>query len=272
MTESRKFDHLYGQSLAQLVASYGRDLPDARELDTVSYQDMAAKQGVEELAADIDRRKSSVTGFLADRAMRLAMRIGTGPLQAGLSDEKNSAVLAIYSSALANVYFTRFNHSPDMDEIECAAPGALDALRSHPGIGLVLARQKGRIMALHAGGITDLDNPDPAALEFLRCYDDPSILAPQLAELARMPSAGDLLVFGAYDGQMVVSFEDHAGSHGGVGGVQMFPFMVAPRGQADAFTGITDATQLHALFARRYHIPTDSARRAGTSAPTAAAH
>jgi hypothetical protein len=271
MTESRKFDHLYGQSLAQFIAAHGVDPPEARELDTVSYQDMAAKQGMEELAADIDGRKSSITGFLADRAMRLAMRIGTGPLQAGLSDEKDSPVLAIYSSALANVYFTRFSHTPDMNEIECAAPGLLSALRTHPGVGVVLAREGGRVMALHPSGVVDLDAAKPEELEFLRLYDDPAILAPQLVELARMPSAGDLLVFGAFDGAVVVSFEDHAGSHGGLGGVQMFPFMVAPADQADAFAAITDSTELHALFARRYHVVTETKRVKPSSAPTAAA-
>lgn len=271
MTESRKFDHLFGQSLAQFIASYGADLPKARELETVSYQQMAAKQGMEELASDIDGRKSSVTGFLADRAMRLAMRIGTGPLQAGLSDEKDSAVLAIYSSALANVYFTRFHHTPDIGEIEAAAPGVLDGLRRHPGVGLVLARQNGQVMAMHSRGVVDLEDPDPAALAFLSQYDDPSILAPQLAELARMPSAGDLLVFGAYDGNLVVSFEDHAGSHGGIGGVQMFPFMLAPQELAEPFAEVTDARQLHALFARRYHLVTESKRSRASSAPTAAA-
>ncbi len=271
MTESRKFDHLFGRSLAQFIADYGADLPEARELDTASYQDMAAKRGMEELAADIDGRKSSITGFLADRAMRLAMRIGTGPLQAGLSGEKDSAVLAIYSSALANVYFTRFSRTPQMHDIECAAPGVLTALRTHPGIGLVLARQNGRVMALHAGGVADLEDSDSDALAFLRKYDDPEILAPQLTELARMPSAGDLLVFGAYDGEVVVSFEDHAGSHGGLGGVQMYPFMAAPREQAPAFAGVTDARQLHALFARRYHLVTESRRSRSTSAPTVAA-
>jgi hypothetical protein len=271
MTESRKFDHLYGQSLAQFIASHGVDPPRADELDTVPYQDMAAKQGMEELAADIDGRKSSITGFLADRAMRLAMRVGTGPLQAGLSDERDSPVLAIYSSALANVYFTRFSATPDLSEIEDAAPGLLESLRCHSGIGLVLAREGDRVVALHAGGVVDLESACPEVLQFLQHYDEPQILAPQLVALARMPSAGDLVVFGAYDGTMVVSFEDHAGSHGGLGGVQMYPFMVAPRDTADDFTRITDADQLHGLFARRYHIVTESRKRGAGSAPTAAA-
>jgi hypothetical protein len=126
-------------------------------------------------------------------------------------------------------------------------------------------------MALHPSGVVDLDAAKPEELEFLRLYDDPAILAPQLVELARMPSAGDLLVFGAFDGAVVVSFEDHAGSHGGLGGVQMFPFMVAPADQADAFAAITDSTELHALFARRYHVVTETKRVKPSSAPTAAA-
>jgi hypothetical protein len=51
----------------------------------------------------------------------------------------------------------------------------------------------------------------------------------------------------------------------------MYPFMVAPREHAPDFSGVTDARQLHALFARRYHLVTESRRSRSTSAPTAAA-
>lgn len=252
MTESRPFDYLYGQSLAQFIASHGVSPPLAFELDTRRYEELAALQQVEELADKIGPRTTSITSFLADRAMRLAMRLGTGPLQAGLSDERSSPVMAIYSSALANVYFNEFSVRPDLTDIERLAPSLLDTMAMHPGIGLILGRQDGRTAAIHAAGRTILESATDDELEFLRQYDDPAILTPQLIALAAMPSAGDLLVFGAYDGRMVVTFEDHVGSHGGLGGVQQFPFMVSPRELGEAFADITDATQLYDRFGERY--------------------
>src|SRR5207245_6972861 len=89
-------------------------------------------------------------------------------------------------------------------------------------------------------------------LSFLRLYDEPDIVRRQLVQLSTMTCAGDLLVFGAYDGSMVVNFEDHGGAHGGLGGVQMFPFMAAPSSLGIQFDSITDATELHPIFVGRY--------------------
>lgn len=66
------------------------------------------------------------------------------------------------------------------------------------------------------------------------------------------------MVFGAYDGTRVVNFEDHGGAHGGLGGVQMFPFMIAPSGVEASFEGMTDATELHPFFSRRYQLASKS--------------
>ena len=108
-----------------------------------------------------------MTSYLADRAMRLAMRIGVGPLQAGLSDERGSPVMAIYSSALANVYFTDFKRRPSCSEIEERAPGLLDAMRRHPGIGLVLGKEGDRTVLLHEGGAVTLDDAVSEDISFL---------------------------------------------------------------------------------------------------------
>jgi hypothetical protein len=196
--------------------------------------------------------------------MRLAMRIGTGPLQAGLADRVDSPVLAIYSSALANVYFTDVPHRMDLSEVESRAPGLLEALASHRGVGLVVVRSGDKTALLHAGGRILLEDATRDEIAFLGLYDDPELVRAQLLQLAAMRCAGDLLVFGAFDGVRVVNFEDHGGAHGGLGGVQQFPFMVSPRGVRHAFESIVDATELHGLFAERYRL---NGKRVGKSAP-----
>ena len=268
MTESLPFHYLYGQTLAQFIASHGVIPPSATELESRPYRDLATLQQVEELSAEIGPKTSGVTQFLVDRAMRLAMRIGTGPLQAGLADRSEAPVMAIYSSALANVYFTDVSHRMDLAEVEARAPGLLDALAAHPGIGLLLIRQAGRTVALHREGRAILETADEQALAFLRIYDDPALVRDHILHLYSMPSAGDLLVFGAYDGSRVVNFEDHVGAHGGLGGVQQFPFMVSPRATRTSYEGITDATQLHAHFVGRYQL--NGKEEAFASPPAAA--
>lgn len=254
MTESLPFHHVYGQTLGQFIASHGVDPPIASELDTRPYRDLATLQQVEELSAEIGPRTSSATEFLVDRAMRLAMRIGTGPLQAGLADAADSPVLAIYSSALANVYFTDLGHRPDVWEIEKRAPGLLDSLVQHPGIGLILVRSEGATLALHVAGRVVLENAGEKDLKFLSLYDEPELVRSQLIHLACMPSAGDLLVFGAYDGHTVINFEDQGGAHGGLGGPQMFPFMASPNSVDTSFDAVVDATELNGIFMHRYQL------------------
>jgi hypothetical protein len=258
MTESLPFHHLYGQTLGQFIASHGVSPPTASELDSRGYKDMATLHQLEELSAEIGPKTSSATGFFVDRMMRMAMRIGTGPLQAGLAEDSRSPVLAIYSSALANVYFTQAQARPDRAEVEELAPGLLHALVSHPGIGIVLLKSGSKTLVLHEREAVLLEDATCEQLAFLAKYDLPEIVRKQLVELASMPCAGDLMVFGAFDGSRVVNFEDHGGAHGGLGGVQMFPFMIAPSGVENDFESMTDATELHPFFSRRYQLASKS--------------
>jgi len=141
-----------------------------------------------------------------------------------------------------------------LEEIEGRAPGLLDALVRHHGIGLVVVRSEDRTVVLHKGGRVTLEEAPGDDLAFLALYDDPSLVKGHLLRLAEMPCAGDLLVFGAYDGRMVVNFEDHGGAHGGLGGVQQFPFMLSPNCVDTRFDRVTDATELHPLFVGRYQL------------------
>ncbi len=254
MTASIPFQHAYGQTLGQFIASHGIDPPQAAELDTRPYRDMAPLQQIEELSAEIGSHTGSVMTYIVDRTMRLAMRVGTGPLQAGLADTTDSPVVAIYSSALANVYFLDMDCPPSLTDIEQRAPGLLDSLCSHQGLGLIIGREHERTVALLGDRRAVLETAAVSEIEFLRLYDDPELMRTQLIQLAAMPSAGDLLIFGAYDGQLLVNFEDHAGAHGGLGGPQMFPFMISPRDVPFSFETVRDATELYPIFTGEYQL------------------
>lgn len=274
MTESLPFHHLYGETLAQFIAGHGVRPAKAAELDTRPLRDEATLKQMQEFSADIGPRTRGLTQFLVDRAMRTAMRIGTGPLQAGLADQSDAPLLAIYSSALANVYFVDVPHRMERTEIEERSPGLLRALVEHPGVGIVLVTEGNSTLIVTDNSVIDLENCADEDIQFLSLYDSPPLVKEQLMLLSRMRCAGDILVFGAYDGHMVVNFEDHCGAHGGLGGRQMFPFMMSPADVADAFDNVTDAVQLHPFFAGRYQFPgrsiTSSPSHGAINAPLAA--
>jgi len=252
MTPSVPFQHLYGQSLGQFMSLHNaRNLP-AGELEPRAQKDLSVIQQVEELSDEVGPRTSSLTRLALDRLARLAMLIGTGPLQAGLSENSDSPILAVYSSSLANVYFTREPERLDISDIERIAPGLLQSVVQHPGVGIVVGRESGRTVALSREGTLYLEAAGEAQLSLLQAYDRPELIARQLIELAAVPNSGDLLVFGAYKDGLVVNFEDHAGAHGGLGGVQAFPFMAIPRAAELSASDVTDATQLYARFNEQY--------------------
>lgn len=252
MTASVPFHHLYGRTLGQFMSAHTANNMETVELEPRAYKEQAVIQQVEELSDDVGPRTSSVTRTVLDRLARAAMLIGTGPLQAGLSENSDSPILAVYSSSLANVYFTREAERLDISRIERIAPGLLEAVVKHEGVGLVVGQEGDDVIALSKEGTMYLDAAGEDQLEPLRRYDHPKLIARQLRELARIPNAGDLLVFGAYENGRVINFEDHAGAHGGLGGVQAFPFMAVPKEVEFGVSTVDDATQLYDLFNDHY--------------------
>jgi hypothetical protein len=119
-------------------------------------------------------------------------------------------------------------------EIEAAQPQLLDFLSGHAGIGFMLARgEKGEVCFFHREGRLCLAEDGLAAgsaVDFLRPYGDPWKLLPDLISFAGDALAGDLILFGAYDGERIACFDDQVGGHGSVGGEQLRPFVILPKG------------------------------------------
>ncbi len=76
--------------------------------------------------------------------------------------------------------------------------------------------------------------PAPEKLAFLKPYGRPAELLPDLCRFAADENCGDLILFGAYDGEQIVCFDDQVGGHGSVGGEQLRPFLILPRGAPPA--------------------------------------
>ena len=55
-------------------------------------------------------------------------------------------------------------------------------------------------------------------------------ILPDLRRLAADEASGDLILFGAYDGERIACFDDQVGGHGSVGGEQQRPFLIPPGG------------------------------------------
>jgi len=61
-------------------------------------------------------------------------------------------------------------------------------------------------------------------------------------------NAGDCVLFGAYDGYDIVSFDDQVGAHGAMGGRQFWPFLMTPPGKLAPDYEINDPLDLYPVF------------------------
>ena len=60
------------------------------------------------------------------------------------------------------------------------------------------------------------------------------------------------MLFGAYDGKDIVSFDDQVGAHGSAGGDQVYPFILAPDWLELKDAVLEDARDINASVLRRY--------------------
>ena len=73
-----------------------------------------------------------------------------------------------------------------------------------------------------------------------------------IESLVNQPNAGDCVLFGAYDGYDIVSFDDQVGAHGSAGGDQVYPFLISPSWLRADTAVIEDARDLNRVILRRY--------------------
>lgn len=153
-----------------------------------------------------------------------------------LKVDHQGGVVITYSSSLAHLYLTGEPRRLSWQEIEAAHPQLLPFLAQHQGIGLVMARAaEGELCFFHGAGhycLSDEAPPSPQDLSFLRPFGDPELLLPELRRFGLDEACGDLIIFGAYDGERIACFDDQVGGHGSIGGEQLRPFLILPRGHA----------------------------------------
>ncbi|MBA3646480.1 MAG: hypothetical protein H0W63_09910, partial [Gemmatimonadaceae bacterium] len=70
--------------------------------------------------------------------------------------------------------------------------------------------------------------------------------------LVRQQNAGDCVLFGEYDGNEIISFDDQVGAHGSAGGDQVRPFILAPQELRLEDAVLQNARDIHSAVMLRY--------------------
>lgn len=190
--------------------------------------------------------------------------------------DARNAVVVTYSSCLAHVYFADDPRALfHVDVVRDPRRARLyAALLAHPGIGLIATRladgvhlesRSGRGRA-RGGQVTVSEGSNPLAI-----YGTDPRTARAVESLVLQPNGGDLVLFGAYDGREIVSFDDQVGAHGSAGGDQAFPFLIAPVSLDVGKAVLDDARDIHRVILARYAASVGSDPSVAGAAPSARA-
>jgi len=109
-----------------------------------------------------------------------------------------------------------------------------------------LASKHGRAV-LHAGEIEMVSGENP-----LEVFGTEPYVLRAIESLVRQSNAGDCVLFGAFDGYDIVSFDDQVGAHGSAGGDQVYPFIISPERLGLGSETLEDARDIHRTVLARY--------------------
>ena len=166
-------------------------------------------------------------------------------------------VVVTYSSCLALLYFSGEARQLSLDDIifNPRQHSLYQALLAHPGIGLIATRSSDGVHVESRAGkgfivkgsvnVTGGANP-------LETYGTQRYVVNAIESLVMQPNAGDFVLFGAYDGYDIVSFDDQVGAHGSAGGDQVYPFLITPKWLHADREVIEDARDLNRVVLKKY--------------------
>jgi hypothetical protein len=168
-------------------------------------------------------------------------------------------LVVTYSSCLALIYFDDVSEQLSREDImaEPRREYLFRSLLAHPGIGLVATRNAEgvELESPHGRAVIVLDSESVRVIEGenpLAPYGTTPSVVRAVRDLIMQPNSGDIVLFGAYDGYDIVSFDDQVGAHGSAGGDQVYPFIITPPDLDLSKEVIEDARDVHRVVMSRY--------------------
>lgn len=166
-------------------------------------------------------------------------------------------VVITYSSCLALVYFAAEERQLELGDVLANPRWAqlYGNLIAHAGIGLVATRTKDGVHVEGKTGRAILEHGTMRVVEGLNpmeAYGTQRYVVNAVESLVNQPNAGDCVLFGAYDGYEIISFDDQIGAHGSAGGDQVYPFIMTPGWLAIDDQVLEDARDIHRAVMLKY--------------------
>lgn len=209
--------------------------------------------GSDEAGAYLDASLAELSRDENTMGRRIRARREDGSASADLpapnSGDELPEVAVMASGCLGLVSFPREPGRISAERIEILHPGLLDTLRSHDGIGFVLVRsEREGPVVLGPDGHRRLDSRDGVVgVDPLTRYG--ANAARHVARTDAFPRCPDIVVNSTlWEDGSVAAFEELVGSHGGLGGTQCFPFVLAPADLPWPDEPVVGSERVHVIF------------------------
>lgn len=261
-TQGATFRQRYGVTLRELIEQL---LPDTLRIHDRLQTDEDWGH-VAALVNEVAQQDPHMLGRFVRNVARDRVadgEVAVGPEFQRIQDERKGRItsaeeaqlIVLASGNLGLVYFTDWRTRLTLEEIETHFPGLVDGLVRHPGISFVLVRSECYgPLALGAHGVYYLAQDRISGENPLANF---SPNAPMLLRRVDLyDNIPDLLINGVYDpiANEGCAFEELISFHGGLGGDQNRPFILAPCEWKMGGEAIVGAEQLHRLFKRRLEL------------------
>jgi hypothetical protein len=248
-TQGATFEQRYGETLDRVVQRLASGSVTAPVLAEEGWNNING------LLTDAAAEESAL-GKVVKRATRASTtdgEVAIGPDTERTVDVDDEDIVVLASGNLGLVSFKEIDGRATRQQIDAAHPGLIDGLRQHPGIGLILVRDEvhGDIV-LGPAGAHHLDEGGPEGR--IDGVDPLTVFGPHAADHLRRTSSfdncPDLLINSFYDpdADEGAAFEGLIGFHGGLGGAQSHPFVLAPAGLTPPTEPLVGARSIHDLF------------------------
>ncbi|MGI9597490.1 MAG: phage holin family protein [Acidimicrobiales bacterium] len=247
-TQGATFLQRYGLTLEQLV--------EGLATDSDVYAPPVVTEGwgnLNGLLSDVVDDDVSVASRVARRALRKHIRDGEVQLGAAADPvvpEDEGEIIVLASGNLGLISFTEFPARATLEEIETRHRGLIAGLAEHPGIGLVMVRSAadGAGIVFGPDGVHHLATGQVQGVDPLLPFGPNA--ADHLRRTDRFSNCPDVIVNSFFDPetQEGAAFEELIGFHGGLGGPQTMPFVLAPQSMVVPDAPIVGAEAVHELF------------------------
>jgi uncharacterized membrane protein YvlD (DUF360 family) len=250
-SQGETFRDRYGQTLEDLVRSACEPdsliASEAGDDDALSY----LSAGLTEVARDDTVAARTVRAVtrdrLADGAVTLDPDVRREVAQSHGGEPPELSVMA--SGCLGLITFPREPGRVSLERLEVLYPRLLPALRAHPGVGFILVRsERHGPIAIGAAGTRFLDSDRVEGEDPLAPFGPNA--AGHLRRSDGFAHCPDLMVNSTYWAEFgeVAAFEELVGSHGGMGGIQSFPFVLHPSDLSWPEDEVIGAERVHRIF------------------------